>query len=289
MIFQGKQSDQETNDGLPAFKMELSGAMRRMLALWQAYFSPVFVGMDRLDTQKPALWVGNHTLYGLLDVPLLGAHLHDQYGITLRSLGDRGHFSIPVWRDVLVKSGMVLGTPENCAALMKRGAHVLVFPGGAREVWRRKGEAYKLIWKQRTGFARMAIEHGYDIIPFASLGVDESLDILVDAKDVVESRAWRWASTYLPLDKLTRNGDMIPPLARGLGPTPLPRPQRLYFGFGERITTQPLQGNVTDANQLWQVREQVAASIEDQFEQLKVFREIDKTTQWSGLRRWLTD
>jgi hypothetical protein len=38
---------------------------------------------------------------------------------------------------------------------------VLVFPGGGREVTKRKGEAHKVIWKERTGFARMAIEHGY--------------------------------------------------------------------------------------------------------------------------------
>ena len=50
---------------------------------------------------------------------------------------------------------------------------MLVFPGSGREVTKRKGEAYKVIWKERTGFARMAIEHGYPITPFASVGPEE--------------------------------------------------------------------------------------------------------------------
>lgn len=48
---------------------------------------------------------------------------------------------------------MVLGTPENCAALMQAGQSILVFPGGGREVMRRKGEAYRLIWKRCRGGA----------------------------------------------------------------------------------------------------------------------------------------
>ena len=66
---------------------------------------------------------------------------------------------------------------------------------------------------------------------------DENFRILLDAKDISESRLWQLLSQRLPLDAYTRNGDMIPPLARGLGLTLLPRPQRYYFGFGRRIRT----------------------------------------------------
>src|SRR5262245_35489427 len=57
--------------------------------------------------------------------------------------------------------GVVVGSRERCPRLKEEGAHVLVFPGGGREVTKRKGEACKLIWNERTGFARTAIEHGY--------------------------------------------------------------------------------------------------------------------------------
>lgn len=45
-------------------------------ALPWAYFDPVFMGLDRPDLRRPALWVGNHTLYGMLDTPLPYEHLY---------------------------------------------------------------------------------------------------------------------------------------------------------------------------------------------------------------------
>jgi 1-acyl-sn-glycerol-3-phosphate acyltransferase len=48
----------------------------------------------------------------------------------------------------------------------------MVFPGGGREVTKRKGQQYQLIGKNCEGFAVMAIEQGYPIIPFASVGTN---------------------------------------------------------------------------------------------------------------------
>ena len=261
--------------------------MRRVFAVARAYFNPEFLGLWELDLGKPALWVGNHTLFGLTDAPLMVEHLYTQYGVMLRGLGDRGHFDVPWWGDMLVRNGMVLGTPENCAALMEAGQHVLVFPGGGREVMRRKGEAYRLVWKQRTGFARLAIEHGYDIIPFGSVGPDEAYDILLDANDVMATPLWQWLVRRYGVDAKTRGGDMIPPLVRGIGPTLIPRPQRYYFGFGQRIPTRRLQGRANDPKALWSLRERVARAVEAQIEKLLVYREEDRLQHWSPLRRWL--
>ena len=269
------------------FKPPPPEQMRRWFALARAYFNPEFLGLWELDLKKPALFVGNHTLFGLTDAPLMIEHLYSQYGLMLRGLGDRGHFNVPYWGESLVKNGMVLGTPENCSALMNAGQSILVFPGGGREVMRRKGEAYQLIWKKRTGFARMAIEHGYDIIPFGSVGPDESFDILVDANDIQKSRAWQWLDERFGLGEKTRNGDMIGPLVRGVGPTLLPRPQRFYFGFGQRISTAHLGGRSDDAEALWAVREQVARSVEQQIQRLQIYRKEDRLQNWSLLRRWL--
>ncbi len=261
--------------------------MRRSLAIPRAYFNPEFLGLWELDLKKPALFVGNHTLMGLTDAPLMVEHLYSQYGVFVRSLGDRGHFKIPGWGKLLTDMGSVEGTPENCSALMQAGNHVLVFPGGGREVMRRKGEAYKLLWKQRTGFARMAIEHGYDIIPFGSVGPDESFKILLDANSVMASPVWNWLKNTTGIEAATRGGDMIPPIVRGLGPTMLPRPQRYYFGFGKRISTKHLRGRTTDAKALWAVREQVANAVESQIERLLQYRQEDRLQNWSHLRRWL--
>ncbi|AXQ31624.1 acyltransferase family protein [Solimonas sp. K1W22B-7] len=261
--------------------------MRHFMKLARSWFYPEFLGLWELDLKKPALFVGNHTLFGLTDAPLMIEHLHTQYGVMLRGLGDRGHFQVPWWGDFLARHGMVLGSPENCSALMKSGAHVLVFPGGAREVMRRRGEAYQLIWKQRAGFARLAIEHGYDIIPFGSVGPDESYRILLDANDVLKPGWRRTLVERSGLLELTRGGDFIPPIPMGLGPTLIPRPQRYYFGFGERIQTAHLQGRQQDKDLVWALREQVAAAVQGQITRLRDYRKEDRMQNWSRVRRFL--
>lgn len=259
--------------------------MRRFMKLARFWFYPEFLGLWELDLKRPAVFVGNHTLFGLTDAPLMIEHLYTQYGVMLRGLGDRGHFKVPYWGELLTRHGMVLGSPEVCSTLMQAGQHVLVFPGGAREVMRRKGEAYNLIWKQRAGFARLAIEHGYDIIPFGSVGPDESFRILFDANDVIKP-GWRQKlAEKTGLLKLTRGGDFIPPIAVGLGPTLIPRPQRYYFGFGSRIPTEHLKGQQADKDVVWTVRQQVASAVEGQISRLRTYREEDHLQNWSLARR----
>ena len=270
------------------FRPLSQSAIKRIMTPRRLYFRPEFIGLNKLDLKKPALFVGNHTRYGLLDVPLMLEHLYVEHGLLVRSLGDRSHFSVPVWRDWLVRNGMVLGTPQKCDALMEAGESILVFPGGAREVWRRKDEQYTLIWKKRLGFVRQAIKHGYDIIPFASFGADDCYSVLADANDMLGQP---WLTALLDktgLQEALRGGDMLPPLGLGIGPTLLPRPQRFYFGFGERIPTAPLQGQETDEAVLWQVRERVAASIRGQLDSLQVIRDKDRQEGWGWLRRRLT-
>jgi len=257
----------------------------RNLALLRQYFKPSFVGSDTLDLTRPALFVGNHTLYGIMDVPLMLEHIYAKHGVLLRSLGDRGHFLVPVWRELLVNNGMVLGTPENCDELMESGQSILVFPGGAREVMKRHDEKYQLVWKKRVGFVRMAMKHGYDIIPFASLGPDDCYDIVLDAEDIQSSPLGQKILKATGLSKISRDGDVIPPLSRGLGSTWLPRPQRFYFSFGERISIAGL--DVNDQNVLWNKREEVAESIITQLDMLKQKR-IEDRNNWGWLRRKLT-
>lgn len=261
--------------------------MRRFFAPARAYFNPEFLGLWELDLKKPALFVGNHTLFGLTDAPLMIEHLYTQYGVAIRGLGDRGHFAVPGWGQFLERHGMVLGSPEHCKALMESGQHVLVFPGGGREVMRRKGEAYQLIWKKRSGFARLAIEHGYDIIPFGSVGPDESFRIWLDANDLTSSRLWEWLDKRAGVAGRTRGGDMLPPLVTGIGPSLIPRPQRYYFGFGPRIPTAQLQGQQDDPDAVWAMREQVAAAVEQQIARLLAYRQEDRLQNWSWLRRRL--
>lgn len=261
-------------------------AVERATALARLYFRPQYVGLDNVNAAQPALYVSNHTIYGVLDSPLLYEKLYKDKGIVLRSLGDHFHFGVPVWRDILTRGGTVPGTPENCARLMQAGEHILVYPGGGREVAKRKGEQHKLTWKTRTGFARMAIEHQYPIIPVAALGADDAYDVVYDAYDFMQNPLGRWLLNKPAIRAKTRNGDVLMPIAKGIGPTPIPRPEKFYFAFGKPISPAAFFGKQNDREQVWQLRKQVMDALEGEIEKLRQLRAKDKDI--SLLRRLLT-
>ena len=258
--------------------------IKKALWLQQQWFDPVFVGLEHVDSTRPALYVGNHTLYGTLDGPLMLLGLYEQKGIFLRSLGDHIHFHIPLWRNLLIDNGCVAGTPENCQQLMQVKEHILVYPGGGREVMKNKDELYQLVWKERTGFARMAMEHGYDIVPFAAIGADEVYTIQYDTHDFYRSKLGRFLQKTGISDKYLRGGDAFLPLATGLGL--LPRPEKFYFAFGERISTATLQADSDNKTAQWQVREQVESSIYQLMNDLFARRAEDEA-QWPAWRKKL--
>ena len=249
------------------------------------YFAPEYLHMERADAKRPTLFVGNHSLYGVLDVLLFADGLYRERGISLRMLADRNHFKVPLWRDFVVQTGSVLGTRANCAALMRRGEHVLVFPGGAREVFKHKGEAYELIWKERFGFVQLAIEHGYTITPYATVGAEEAFDLLLDSGDFMSTPLGRVLKDTGIADRYLRHGEEFPPLVRGLGLTMIPRPEKLYFSIGRPIDMARYRGQSKDRAVLQRVRGRVGRSLKKLIAELRVRRSRD--TEPGRLRRLL--
>jgi len=244
-------------------------------AVLRWYFAPEYLHLERADAARPTLFVGNHSLYGVLDVLLFADGLYRERGICLRSLADRNHFRIPAWRDFVVLTGAVLGTRRNCAELMRRGEHILVFPGGAREVFKHRGEAYRLIWKERYGFVQLAIEHGYPITPYATVGAEEAFDLLLDSRHYMATPLGRYLRRSGLAERYLRGGEEFPPLVRGLGPTVIPRPEKLYFSIGRRIETTAYRGRARDPEVLREVRERVRRSLAGLIAGLRLYRARD--------------
>jgi 1-acyl-sn-glycerol-3-phosphate acyltransferase len=257
------------NEAMLAFKPPSLAVLRVWLAPARAWHRPSFVGVERVDPSRPTLFVGNHTLYGVQDVPHILYELKRVHGIFPRALADRAHFVLPMWRDLLTAFGCVNGTRENCRALMNSGQHMMVFPGGGREVLKRKNEAYRLIWKERIGFVQLAAAFDYQIAPFASLGADESLHIVLDAAHIMSSPIGKLLKATGIADKYLRGGEEVPPLVRGLGLTWIPEPQRFFVSFGEPIPTSRYRRLVEDVAAMHELRAKVASSIEAQLERMQ--------------------
>ena len=215
-------------------------AIDRLVSLLEPYqriTQPKFYGIGNIPGDG-SLLVGNHTIYGFLDLPFMMAEVWKRRRIAIRGLGENAHYAVPVWRDLLGQCGMVRGTRDNVRALMRDHQTILVFPGGSREVFKRRGQQYQLLWGERMGFARLAIEQGYPIVPVAAVGADDMLDVIVDQTTPLYGQL---ATAYEKVMVFP-----TPPVVRGVGLTGIPRPERLYFWFGEPIDTTRFAGQDDD-------------------------------------------
>jgi 1-acyl-sn-glycerol-3-phosphate acyltransferase len=260
---------------------------RNFIAPFKQYFHPEFIGIDEVDTTRPAMYVSNHSVLGVLDAYPFGIELYLRKGILLRPLADSNHFKIPVWRDFLGKRiGVVEASRKNCAAIMERKENLVVFPGGTREICKKKGEAYELKWQDRNGFVIMAMQHGYDIIPVAAVGAEEAFTITKDADEILHHTLAGWVLRQTGLaDKLFKGGELMIPMVKGVGNTVIPKPVKLYFSFDKRISTKKYKKDFNDPEAQELIKARVELSLLKQFKALFELRESEKDTQDDNLLR----
>ncbi|MEZ5063063.1 MAG: hypothetical protein R2700_16430 [Solirubrobacterales bacterium] len=101
------------------------------------------------------------------------------------------------------------------------------------------------------------------------IGVDDMWHVVVDADDAV----------YAPIRALASRADIDPellfPLVRGLGPTPLPRPQRIYARLFAPIDASRFGTCWDDAEGAAALRDEVRAAVAGGIDELLSEREAD--------------
>jgi 1-acyl-sn-glycerol-3-phosphate acyltransferase len=261
---------------------------KKFIAPFKFYFAPQYFGIDEIDASRPAMYVTNHTVLGLLDGYPFAVELYLRKGILLRGLTDSMHHHIPYWKDYLTKRlGGVEASRENCQALMERGDSLIVFPGGTREICKKKGEAYVLKWSDRTGFVRMAMKNGYDIIPVAAVGGEEAYTVVKDSNDFInDSSLGKLLKQTGLLHSVFKDGELIPPIIHGIGNTIIPRPEKLYFAFGKRISTKRFKNKHEDKETLELVKSRVEDEMYKMFMKLFDIKKNDKDV--SFIRKFFT-
>ena len=216
-----------------------------------------------------ALFVANHQLFGLDMGPLINSFYQKSNGqVYLRGLADHIHYGHP-GGEVLRQFGAVHGTRDNVDCLMMKDNHhqqrqhdLLVYPGGQGEVLFKHStepslSKYQLQWKQRLGFAKMAIKHGYPIVPVACVGVE---DWLMD-----DGGLWydMPIPSFLSRAKPGEKRETIPIVNpfRFLNPF---RMSKMYFFIGKPIPTDHFRGEWGDDDRnAKEIRDQTKEAVEE--------------------------
>jgi 1-acyl-sn-glycerol-3-phosphate acyltransferase len=157
---------------------------------------------EHVPRKGGALVVGNHAYLGL-DSFALAALLVLKTGRAPRFLAERSLWKIPGAAGVLDAVGAVQGAPDDAVRLLEAGELVCVYPGGIDDSFKLSREAYQLKWKDRAGFARVALRARVPIVPVAATGVDEVFEI--PRREQLIGRLLLGSSRYdLPVPKLSR-------------------------------------------------------------------------------------
>lgn len=221
------------------------------------------------NTNGPILFVANHQLLGL-DLGLIIAELIEERGIAARGLAHPFVFQgggngfgggagpTGTSRRVTKKNkegivdrpegdfqtfGAVMVTPKNYYRLMQTGQCGLLFPGGVREVFHGKDEAYELFWPEKVDFVRVAARFNATIIPISAVGAADSASILLDNTEILDlpfglgERALSNTQNTISARFDQENGDELfqPPLV-----VPKLTPARHYFIFGKPFDTSAI-------------------------------------------------
>lgn len=242
----------------------------------EAFFHPLVRGLDRIPS-GPGLYVANHS-GGILfpDAYALGAAIYRTCGmedlpyVLAHDLAVRS----PVANSILPRLGGVRASAENAHKLFAAHRKVLVFPGGDVEALRPFKDRDRIVFGQRRGYVRLAIEEGVPIIPCVTAGAHSCLVVLDDG-----GRIARW----LGIDRTLRV--KVCPIVFslpwgitiGFPPPYIPIPTRFFTEILEPIRFERSgKEAAADAAYVARCHEQVVSTMQSALTRLAAERRRDK-------------
>lgn len=175
-------------------------------------------GLDQIPNRGPVIIACNHSL-ATYDMILLMAAVFLKSHRQPRALIDRAFYKVPGLGNMMEHMGCIIGSQENAHQLLSNGNTLYLAPGGMRESLRPSTQRYQIRWNDRKGFARLSIETGTPIMLAACPSADDIFTVYENALT-----KWVYKSFKLPVA-----------LARGIGPSLLPKPVKLTHYLSKPI------------------------------------------------------
>lgn len=191
--------------------------------VYQYYFRVQSDGWENIPPTGKVLLIGSHN--GGLAAPDTVMMTYDWF----RKFGtDRLAYALmepKIWQAfpglarLATQVGTIQARPKLARSALRRGAAVLIYPGGTKDVFRPYSMRHKIYFHGRRGFIKLALQEKVPIIPFISYGAHSTLIVLADI--------------YPQLQQLQRLG--LPWLG-GIDPSVFP----IYLGLPWLIAFGPL-------------------------------------------------
>lgn len=219
--------------GFDQFGLEPAGVtnqMRFAALLYRYYFRVETRGIEKVPPGR-VLLISNHAGQLPFDGMMLGVAmlLEAEPPRIVRGMGEYWIPQLPFVSVSAIRSGSMVGTPENCVQMLDADECVMVFPEGVRGMNKLYRERYKL---QRfgQGFMRLALETETPIIPVGIVGSEEQQPGLATIPALGRALG-------MPAFPITLGFPWLGPL----GILPMPVKYRIYFGDPLRFDGSPTE------------------------------------------------
>ena len=218
-------------------------AIKSWMPFWEwfykYYFRVTSDGWEHIPLEK-VLLVGSHN--GGMAVPDMAMTMYDWF----RHFGTQrpvyGLMHPSVWKvnpslgKIAEQTGAVVAHPQMAIAALRSNASVLVYPGGAQDVFRPHSQRNQINFAGRKGFIKLALRERVPMIPIISHGAHDTLFILGDIYDLIQ-QLHAWGMPWL----FNVDPEVFPiylglPWGVGFGPLPnIPLPAKIHIRILEPI------------------------------------------------------
>jgi 1-acyl-sn-glycerol-3-phosphate acyltransferase len=211
------QYDPGDESRIDLVRRETLRAMEPLEWMLKTYFRYEVKGLENIPKTGRSMIVSNH---GLLPIDgwFLSYEVLRATGRWPRGLTDWRIFRFPYLRQFFMDMGAVVGSHENGDKLLQGEKLLFIMPGGSKEAWKSSKWRYRLLWRKRYGFIRLALRNRCPIIPSANVGTDDTYHVFFNGY-MTAYKFFRTKKALLPIS-----------LPVGLGVLPLPVKMTQYVG-----------------------------------------------------------
>lgn len=151
--------------------------------LYHSYFRVQTEGWHHVPSEGKMLIVGSHN--GGAASPDTSMFMYDwfcRFGYDRLAYGlmHRIAWKIPVVARLAAQVGAVMAHPKMATQALRRDAAVLVYPGGAQDMFRPHHQRDRIYFAGRKGFIKLALQEEVPILPIISHGAHDTLIVLGD-------------------------------------------------------------------------------------------------------------